>query len=272
MDREQLIESLIANGKRLKRDDIFEFECSQCGSCCYNRVDILLTPYDITRISKALGQSPYEMVQKYCDYYVGNNSNFPIFTVKFKESHRDGETFCPFLKRKDGKGMCQIHSVKPFSCGAFPLGRMIDESDKTKVHYFNQFDLDDAPACSSLKRKYTVSEWLGKHNLEESEEAFILSTDLIIGIKDYINLKKLREDKRITDKTRGMIYTALAESFYLNVDQEKNIIEAIKESIERTKEVARLFVAVSILSDINISGKKTKMSFKEAQELVSEKI
>lgn len=40
----------------LKLDDLFRFHCNQCGQCCRNREDILLSPYDLNRIALALSR------------------------------------------------------------------------------------------------------------------------------------------------------------------------------------------------------------------------
>ena len=43
-----------ASKHALKPGQTFRFHCTQCGDCCRNREDILLTPYDLFRIA---GQS-----------------------------------------------------------------------------------------------------------------------------------------------------------------------------------------------------------------------
>lgn len=39
---------------KLNADDSFKFHCTQCGKCCINRDDILLSPQDLFRIAKKL--------------------------------------------------------------------------------------------------------------------------------------------------------------------------------------------------------------------------
>ena len=39
---------------KLTADDPFRFHCTQCGKCCINREDILLTPLDLFRIANEL--------------------------------------------------------------------------------------------------------------------------------------------------------------------------------------------------------------------------
>lgn len=55
---------------KLGLDDTFEFECRQCGQCCHNRDDLILTAYDIFRIAKHLDVAPLGIIEKYCESYM----------------------------------------------------------------------------------------------------------------------------------------------------------------------------------------------------------
>ena len=46
---------------KLTADDPFRFHCTQCGKCCINREDILLTPLDLFRIANELKLSLKEL-------------------------------------------------------------------------------------------------------------------------------------------------------------------------------------------------------------------
>ena len=39
---------------KLTADDPFRFHCTQCGKCCINREDILLTPLDLFRMQRLI--------------------------------------------------------------------------------------------------------------------------------------------------------------------------------------------------------------------------
>ena len=75
-------------------DDTFRFHCKACGKCCKNREDVLLTPYDLFRIARYLGRTPSEIVDKYCDTYMGPDSHLPV--VRIKPVPPDNS--CPFLR------------------------------------------------------------------------------------------------------------------------------------------------------------------------------
>ncbi len=57
---------------KLGLDDTFEFECRQCGQCCHNRNDLILTAYDIFRIARHMSAAPLGIIEKYCESYIGD--------------------------------------------------------------------------------------------------------------------------------------------------------------------------------------------------------
>lgn len=56
----------------LTSEDRFSFDCTQCGKCCRNREDVLLTGPDIYRVSQALDMKPNAFIEQYCEIYIGD--------------------------------------------------------------------------------------------------------------------------------------------------------------------------------------------------------
>ena len=50
----------------LSIDDTFHFHCTECGECCKQREDILLTPYDLNRIGRYQNIEVGQIIQDYC--------------------------------------------------------------------------------------------------------------------------------------------------------------------------------------------------------------
>ena len=46
----------------LSIDDTFQFHCNQCGECCKHREDILISPFDLFRLTRYLNMKPTEFV------------------------------------------------------------------------------------------------------------------------------------------------------------------------------------------------------------------
>ena len=65
-------------GKPLNLDSTFRFRCKQCGNCCRNREDILISPYDLFRIARHLSMTPKDVIDRYCHFYIGTGSHLPV--------------------------------------------------------------------------------------------------------------------------------------------------------------------------------------------------
>ena len=82
---------------KLGADDTFRFSCKQCGKCCINRDDIILTPFDLFRASKKLNPPIIRRIvsanvkSMYIEYKILAVS--PIFGVAFV---RDGPVISIF--------------------------------------------------------------------------------------------------------------------------------------------------------------------------------
>ena len=215
----------------LERDDSFKFRCTKCGRCCKNREDILLTPFDMYRISAYLQQSPSSVLHDYCICYIGNTSKLPAVILRSVGTERA----CPFLKNDS----CSIHSAKPSVCALFPLGRAAaaDVSGKdTRVFYFLQ-----PVNCGARDETHTVREWLAGFDLDDSDEWFYAWQD---AIRDLFPLvQKLLEV--LPSKPMQMMYDALAGFLYLNYDLSKPFLPQFRENIEKFKALANRFLSIA---------------------------
>ena len=137
-------------------DDTFSFSCDRCGRCCRSRDDILLNPGDLFRIASFFNSTPHQIVEQYCECYIGPDSRLPIIRLKPK-TYR---STCPFL----GSGGCKVHQAKPTVCALFPLGRAY-LTTKGELIYFCQ-----PVTCGSRKETHTVREWLTGFGLSYEDD------------------------------------------------------------------------------------------------------
>lgn len=58
------LQHIAENFDSMKRDmnDTFRFHCTQCGKCCINREDILMSPQDVFKAAQALQMTPHDFV------------------------------------------------------------------------------------------------------------------------------------------------------------------------------------------------------------------
>lgn len=191
-------------------DESFEFKCNQCGKCCINREDIILTPRDLFNISKELGMQPAEVVNKYCECYIGDNSRVPVVRLLPVGSIKR----CPLLKNRK----CSVHRVKPTVCAMFPVGRLMKsgEGEKPELMYIiNEID------CGDKGETHTVREWLGRFGISLEDEFFMKWNSLIVKLSTTIR----EMESKIPEKTLQLLWNALGVILYLEFDTEKEFME-----------------------------------------------
>lgn len=199
----------------LRADDTFYFRCKQCGSCCRDRIDILLSPFDLYRMAKELGKQLPEVLEEYGNYYIGSMSKVPLVALKMREDNGK----CHFL-RDDNK--CQIQMNKPSVCALFPLGRCAARKDDgTDIFYIVQ-----PTNCGERDERHTPREWMEEFNLEESEEWFRVWQDIVADLSERINKVLPKIPKTLDDK----ILSGIGGILYLRYDMEKPLIPQVKEN------------------------------------------
>lgn len=148
--------------KIVELDDRFEFHCTQCGKCCTNREDILLTPRDLFRAAKELNMAVKDFFSEYCEKYIGDNLRLPVIRLKPRGTIRR----CPLLENR----RCRIHKSKPVICAMFPVGRMAateTSTGKKETSY-----LLNPIICVDKPEAHTVHEWLLEGGMPVHDEFF----------------------------------------------------------------------------------------------------
>ena len=197
-DMEKMFNGALAPGQS------FLFRCHQCGSCCRNREDILLNPYDLHRIAGELKMAPADVVAKYCITYIGESSRLPCVLLK----PIGNEKVCPLLQN----GKCVVHKNKPTVCALYPLGRGVildeDKPDKAeRIIYFKQ-----NTGCGSSDETHSVEEWLKEFNLQESESWFLEWSHHISEICSRI----IAIEPEANEETRDLLFRTIFIKLYLD--------------------------------------------------------
>ena len=223
--RHEIIENF--DQYRIGLDDIFAFKCRSCGKCCRNREDILLNARDIYNIATALNLTHEEVIDKYCETYIGRDSRIPVVRLKPKGVNRA----CPLLVGD----RCSVHSLKPYICRIFPLGRvMASESAPKDIGLGRPNEIEyifNPVTCASLKRKQTVRDWLERFGILIEDDFFIkwnqTAFSLIAAIKKYDG------QPNITPKTLDMMWSAIHMSLYIHYDTQKEFYPQFEANAER---------------------------------------
>lgn len=139
----------------LEADSVFSFQCAGCGGCCRSREDIVLSGYDLYRLSKRLGLPPKLTARTFCRVYIGTVSHLPVLRLApVREEHNN----CPFLTGN----RCAVHEARPLVCALYPLGQEI--SAQGKVRYYFQ-----ATRCGGQLYQATLADYLEGQGIRERE-------------------------------------------------------------------------------------------------------
>lgn len=222
-------------------DDTFQFHCTQCGLCCVNREDILLSPMDIFKMSKELGMTHTQFFAKYCEAYIGDTSRMPVVRLQ----PVGDEMRCPLLKNHK----CSVHKVKPSVCGLFPLGRYTSvKSDEYSADAIGNSEVKyllQPIECGDNSQTHTVREWLSEFDIKTEDEAFIRWHQTIATLGNKISELEKKWDMMTMMEVWFMVRVFLYERydtdqpFAPQFEENAGIVTHMLEDIPRLKELIR---------------------------------
>ena len=134
--------------QRMDPEHSFEFNCFPGVSCftlCCQDVNIVLTPYDVLRLKRALAISAEDFLDKYTIILPQQKKLLPLVILKMNE--RDKK--CPFVSDAG----CAIYHDRPWPCRMYPL-------DMNEDGTFSL--IENASLCKGLDEKngWRIGEWL----------------------------------------------------------------------------------------------------------------
>ena len=220
---EKIIRDAIEKSRNTKLldTDTFDFRCTCCGACCRNREDIVMSGYDVMRIQNYLGIDFTELLEKYCELYVGRPSGIPLLRIKPKGAKK----ICPFLFRSK----CRIHEVKPTVCALFPVGRataFVRESGRPEVMYFVQ-----QTNCGAKDVSNNLQEWVRGCISEYDEKCGMLWNQMLRAVLAFIS--------GIKGEISGDTYSYVVQIMYCGYENAEDFAEEITSRIDQIKELEK---------------------------------
>ncbi len=226
------LEYYVNNYEKLKIgvDDPFKFNCTMCGKCCIDRDDILLNAKDIYNLTIALDMTTKEVIDKYCDYYIGENSRLPIVRLKPIGPMKR----CPLLKGN----RCSVHSNKPIVCAMFPIGRAIKQelSDGEQTHIDYLFN---DPHCGDRRKTHTVREWFNSFGIPLEDEFFLKWQEVMKMLMRKVSAM----EKVFLQSVMSIIWSAIYTCMYEHYDRNKEFLPQFEEN---TKKLLELLEAIEL--------------------------
>lgn len=217
---------------RIDVDEPFQFHCTQCGDCCRDREDILLTARDLFQIAQKLKMSPAEVVNRYGETYIGAPSRLPIIRLRplgpFKQ--------CSLLRNNK----CLVHDAKPAVCAMFPIGRMLElKLEEKHPNHMVKPQIEYIcihPGCGDDSETHTVQEWLHRFGIALDDAFFIEWSQTLTKLS--VALQK--QEQNINEKRMEQLWNAIFICLYLNYDINESFYPQFQSNATRVFETLDL--------------------------------
>lgn len=181
---------------RLGLDDSFSFRCGpelDCFTKCCHDVTIVLTPYDVLRLKRALRMNSSDFLERYTLAANFPTQKFPLVILRMDDETRK----CQFVS---GKG-CAVYADRPWSCRMYPLGAAEPKVATAEDQPFHFIVLEDLCHGHTDATPRTVREWLDNQGVEEFE---MMSTSFkALTLHDFWD-----GSKELTPEESDMFYMA----------------------------------------------------------------
>jgi Fe-S-cluster containining protein len=155
-------EKIIKEYPRMGEDDTFTFRCGKdldCFTCCCQDVSIVLTPFDVLRMKKAVGLSSGEFLQKYTISPFTPEQKIPVVMLKMDKENKK----CLFVNEEG----CSIYTSRPWACRMYPLGFAEPQNpnpEDKKFYFLMKEELCHGHGEGEVR---TVRDWIDNQGIEE---------------------------------------------------------------------------------------------------------
>jgi uncharacterized protein len=157
-------ERILQESPRMNLDTTFTFQCGP-GIDCFNRcchdVAILLSPYDVLRLKKALGVDSSEFLEKYTLTMASKEKRVPAVFLKMDEESLK----CPLVTEKG----CGVYPHRPWACRMYPLGMAEPKGPNAAAQRF--YFLVEEKLCHGhgAGKQCSVRDWISQQGIESFE-------------------------------------------------------------------------------------------------------
>ena len=114
-DTQDFLDSL----PELEEGKTYNFKCYpgiSCFNACCTDLNLVLTPYDVLRLRKALHKGGVDFLRSHTTGHFTPDTQFPEFRLRMMDN--EART-CPFVTEQG----CSVYADRPGACRMYPLGR-----------------------------------------------------------------------------------------------------------------------------------------------------
>lgn len=213
------------NSHPLELDDTFTY-CSEHDSSCSNSI-IMLTPYDVYRISKRLNMEVGDFMGRYCIFAIDEKMHIPRLHINFPV----GVEQCPFFD-----GHCSLEDEKPSVCALHPLKGTFFKVGSVNHHFYNYPNSCYSPCECKKSHKTTVREWIKSSGFSDHESIYSAMLALEMKMSNYIKEMAVRTGTRVDDPAIRFKFKHLFQLYYsilyFDYDTEKDFHTQFEKNIE----------------------------------------
>ncbi len=146
----------------LAQGESFQFACHPgvpCFNACCSDLSLMLTPYDVLRLRKALGLTSREFTARLAQVAQAPDTGFPMLKLRMREEIPGLP--CPFVTVQG----CSVYGNRPGACRTYPLGRATKTNQTSEV--VEQFFVVREPHCRGFEQDsaWTSGDWLKDQDL-----------------------------------------------------------------------------------------------------------
>jgi len=140
----------------------FRFACHpdvSCFNACCRRLDLLLYPYDVLRLRRALDLSSSALLERHGDLIALPGHGLPMVQLRMSAAP---SAPCPFVTEAG----CAVYAHRPAACRCYPLGRgsWLDDQGEIQARHV----VVREPHCHGFETgsEWTAESWLSDQELE----------------------------------------------------------------------------------------------------------
>jgi Fe-S-cluster containining protein len=255
---------------KLTLDSNIKFRCHpgvSCFTACCGNINIILTPYDILRLRKALNLPAEEFLLRFTKPLFLEKTDMPGVKLNLDEDGR-----CPFVTDAG----CTIYEYRPTTCRYYPVGMSFfheaaDDGATSEEFYF----LVKEEHCKGHEedQTMTIKEWRQDQGIDESDEMNREWMELVMRRKSFGHQATLSEPAQKMffmastdlDKFRNFV---LSDSFRETYEVEQADIDKIKDDDIALMKFSFKYLASSLFGtqDLKIKEEVIKARSEEMQK------
>ncbi len=255
--RPSTVSEAVQQQKQLAAHEPFRFACHP-GVACFNRccadVNILLTPVDVLRLSRRLGLTTGEFLDRHTQIPITKELHLPVVMLRMGEA--PGKP-CPFV----GAEGCTVYDSRPWACRMYPVGMALPPAragrEPEPVHFLFE---DDFCRGREEAKLWTVAAWRDDQRVDEQEE-------LEAGFRDIVSHPWFIGGRQLDPKRVEMFFMACYDldtfrrfvfdsTFLDRFDVEPDLVGRLRESDDELLRFAFRWLRLSLFGEPTLRARK----------------